>query len=98
MVTMWFPLHKLDEVNKINAKITKNPPYITKWQRLSTAGGKKGAKMYNIIYIDDKSITEAGLYIGKLASLFYSIEGFAWEMELVMSMRDLLKIPGVKIE
>ena len=33
---------------KITAKITKNPPYITKWQRLTAAGGKKGVKVYNI--------------------------------------------------
>jgi len=98
MLTMWFPLHELDEANKITAKITKNPPYITKWQRLAAADGRKGAKVYNIIYVDDSKNAEAGLYVAKLTSMYYDIEGFAWKMEPVMSIRDALKVPGVKIE
>ena len=97
-MTMWFPLHTLEEVGKITAKITKNPPYITKWQRLTAAGGKKGAKVYNIIYIDDNNITEAELYIAKLASLYFNIEGFAYKVEPVLSIRDTVKVLGVKIE
>lgn len=98
MLTLWAPFNKIEDVAKITSKITKLPPYIKKWQILSTAGGKKGGKSYGIIYVDDNNIAEAGLYIAKVMSLYYDIEGFAWKMEPVMSQRDAVKIPGIKVE
>ena len=98
VLTMWFPFNKANEAAQITAKITKLPPYIKKWIRLSAADGKEGAKVYNIIYIDDNKMVEAGLYITKLASIFNEIEGFCWKVEPVMSVRDTLKVPGIKIE
>ena len=71
MVTMWFPFTTGNEALEITAKITKLPPYITKWSRLSAVDGRKGAKVYNIIYILDDKIVEAGLYISKLLAGSY---------------------------
>ena len=98
MLTMWLPFKVGVKVAEITNKITKLPHYITKWQRLTTPDGRKGAKVYNIIYVDDNKIPEAGRYISKLASMYYEIEGFSWKIESVASMRDMAKIPGVKIE
>ena len=98
MLTMWFPFNKGEEGAQIASKITKLPPYITKWIRLSAADGQKGAKVYNIIYMDDSKIVEAGRYISKVASMFYGIEGFTWKVEPVMSVRDGVKVQSVKIE
>ena len=60
--------------------------------------GKNGAKVYNIVYINDNNIPEAGLYLSKLASMYYEIEGFCWTIEPVMSVRDGAKVQSVKIE
>ncbi len=98
MLTMWFPLTTGGKAAEITSKITKLPPYITKWIRLSAADGKNGAKVYNIVYIDDNNIPEAGLYLSKLASMYYEIEGFSWKVEPVMSVRDAARIESVKIE
>ena len=98
MVTLWAPFTKMEEVAKVATKITKLPPYVKKWQILNTADGKKGGKSYNILYVDDNNIAEAGLWIAKAMSLFYDIEGFSWKIELVMSQRDAVKVPGIKVE
>lgn len=98
MLTLWAPFNKMQDMAKITSKITKLPPYIKKWQILSTADGKKGGKSYGIIYIDDNSIAEAQLYISKVMSLYYDIEGFTWKVEPVMSQRDIVKVPGIKVE
>ena len=98
MLIMWFPLTVANKAAEITAKITKLPPYITKWQRLTTPDGQNGAKVYNIIYVDDNNIPEAGLYVSKLASMYYEIEGFCWKIESVMSIRDMAKLPGIKVE
>ena len=98
LVTMWFPFTLGNEAAEIAAKITKLPPYITKWTRLNAADGRKGGKVYNIIYCLDDKIVETGLFISKVASMYYGIEGFSWKIEPVMSVRDTMKVPGVKIE
>ena len=98
MLTMWFPFNKTEEVAKVASKITKLPPYIKKWQILTAADGTKGGKSYNIIYVDDNNIAEAQLYLAKAMSLFNNIEGFAWKVEPVMSQRDTVKVPGIKVE
>ena len=98
MVTLWVPLNKLEDMAKITSKITKLPPYITKWQILTTPDEERGAKSYNIIYIKDDSIAEAVLYISKVMSLYYDIEGFTYKGETVVSQRDAAKIPGIKVE
>jgi hypothetical protein len=95
---MWFPFNKTEKGAQIASKMIKLPPYITKWIRLNAADGKKGAKVYNIIYIDDSKIVEAGFYISKVASMFNEIEGFCWKVEPVMSVRDSLKVAGIKVE
>jgi len=98
LVTMWFPFTRGNEAVEIAAKITKLPPYITKWTRLNAVDGRKGAKVYNIIYcLDDKTV-EAGLFVSKVASMYYGIEGFSWKIEPVMSVRDTVKVQGVKLE
>jgi len=76
---MWFPFTTGGKAAEITSKITKLPSYITKWSRLTTPDGQNGAKVYNLIYIDDNNIPEAGLYISKLASMYYEIEGFCWK-------------------
>ena len=97
MVTTWAPFHKANEGASIVSKISKLPPYITKWRMFNAADGKKGGKTYNIVYVDDSRIAEAGLYISKVMSLFYEIEGFCWKIEPLMSQRDAVKVPSVKI-
>ena len=98
MLTMWFPFTTGGKAAEITSKITKLPSYITKWSRLTTPDGQNGAKVYNLIYIDDNNIPEAGLYISKLASMYYEIEGFCWKVEPVMSVRDGVKVQSVKME
>ena len=96
MVTTWFPTNQADEAAKITATVTKLPPYIKKWQELASTD-EKGLKSYSIIYVDDKNIAEAQLWIAKVMSLYHGLEGFSWKLELVMSQRDALKIPSVKV-
>ncbi len=97
MLQMWAPFNKSDEIMKIASKLTELPPYIKKWQILIAADGLNGVKAYEIIYVDDNKIAEARLYISKVMSLFSGIKGYSWKMEPVMSMRDNLKLAGMKI-
>ena len=91
MLTTWVSYKDAAESVKIGSKITKMPPYIKKWRQLATPD-RAGAKSYNIIYVDDDKIAEAGLYIGKLMNLYWDLEGFAYTLELVASMRDTRKM------
>jgi hypothetical protein len=91
------PNSKIEEANKIAAKYTEFPPYIKKWQIRAAAGGSKGLKSYNIIYIDDDKYSEAQTYIAKLFSSFYEIEGYSVKIEPVFSQRDTVKIMQFEI-
>ncbi|MHA1932847.1 MAG: hypothetical protein ACW96X_09925 [Promethearchaeota archaeon] len=92
MATVWLPNSKVEEANKIAARFTNLPPYIKKWQILSAAGGSKGFKSYNIIYIDDDKYSEAQTYIAKLFNSYYEIEGYSLKVEPVLSQRDMVKV------
>jgi hypothetical protein len=98
LVKNWYPGHKLDEVAKIQQKIPQQaPPYIKKWQLFITAGGKKGLKGYGLVYADPEKVEEAGLYISKIMSLFNEVEGHSWKVEILLGMKDALKVQTMQI-
>lgn len=96
MLTIWMPTNQVEEGMKIAATITKLPPYIKKWQQLA-ASDEKGAKSYNILYVDDSKIDEAIKWVAKVMSLYWKLEGFTYKIEPVASQRDFQKIMAIKI-
>ena len=98
MVTNWYPFHKGDEVFKIQQKVPQQlPPYIKKWQMFGTADGKRGLKAVSIVYTDPEKVDEAGIYIGKIMSLFSEVEGYTWKIEPMMGMKDIQKMNSMKL-
>ena len=81
---------------KLAAQITKLPPYIRKWQQLATAD-REGAKNYSIIYVDDDKIAQAQLWIVKVMSLYWKLEGFRYTLEPVFSQTDMKKMFATQI-
>ena len=73
------------------------PDYIIKWRSFSTADGKNGVKSYNLVYVADDNVAEAEIYIVKLQQEFVNIEGYAYKIEPLMSMRDYQKFMALKL-
>ncbi len=98
MLTVWYPFNKAQEVNNIASKYTTFPEFITKWRIFGTAAGNKGAKAYNLLYVQDDKITDAIAYIARLQQEFTdNVDGYVYKVELLLSMSDLQKVQAVKL-
>ncbi|MBY8988108.1 MAG: hypothetical protein KGD61_06605 [Candidatus Lokiarchaeota archaeon] len=95
MVTEWIPYHKTDEWLEVFKKVTSSlPSYIKKWQIFSTSDKKLGVKGYNLITVEKGNAEDAIIEINKLIAPFWKIEGFAMDFEIVMTLKDSMKVIG----
>jgi len=98
MLTVWYPFNKAQEVMNVASKYTTFPESIIKWRVFGTAAGNKGAKSYNLIYVQDDKIAEATAYIARLQQEFTdTIDGYVYKVEMLLSMSDIQKVQAVKL-
>ncbi|MHA2009258.1 MAG: hypothetical protein ACXABO_18230 [Promethearchaeota archaeon] len=98
MVTNWYPAHKAEEVTNIQQTVPQQlPPYIKKWQLFGTSDGKRGIKVYGLVFTDPERVEEAGLYIGRVMGLFSEVEGYNWKLEPLMGMQDMAKMQAIQL-
>ena len=98
MVTNWYPSHKAEEVTNIQQNVPQQlPPYIKKWQLFGMPDGKRGAKVYGLVFTDPEKVEEAGRYIAKIMGLFSEVEGYTWRIETLMGIKDMQKIQDLQL-
>jgi hypothetical protein len=100
MLTSWIPAKKHEEYIRLKEKFVKLPAtsFIKEWQTLTTADGKNGLKIYNIIYVDPAHISEAYNFITRMQLAFaVLIEGYTWIIEPVSSYNDFSKIYSITL-
>lgn len=97
MLTVWTPYNSTEKMLKLNLKFAKMPSFIKKWLVFSTADGKKGIKVYNIIYVEKGKVDEAVLYITKVQQEYTEIDGYVYKLEPVLGMTDLQKLIALQI-
>lgn len=95
MITQWTPYNKTEEWFKTFQEVRgKFPSYIKKWQTFALPDEDRGIKGYNLIIVEKGNADEAIIEISKLIAPFWKIEGFAMKIELLMGMRDAIKVLG----
>ncbi len=95
ITTQWIPYNKTDEWFKAFQEVQgKFPPYIKKWQTFAAPDKNRGIKGYNIIFVEKGKADEAAIEVSKLFTPFWKIEGFSMKTEMVMGMRDAVKVLG----
>lgn len=92
MLTAWFPYPKGEEVVKKSISTPKLPDYIKKWQIFGTPDGNNGMKVYNLIMVEKDKTDEALIFISKLQSEYYDIDGYVWKIEPCHGVQDALKV------
>lgn len=93
MVIAWYPSDQAKNIIEVTKKAPKLPDYIKKWQIYGTADGRKGYKIYNLIFVKDGVSDEAAIFIAKMQQYFVeNINGYQWKIEPVMGMKDSMKV------
>jgi hypothetical protein len=96
LLTVWYPPNKSIELGKKLLKALKMPPFIKKWQVFSATGGVDGLKAYHLIMSERGKGDEALIEITKTLVPFWEIEGYKYNIEVLMGVQDAFKVVGLQ--
>ncbi len=96
LLTVWYPPNKTMEMGKKLLKALKMPPFIKKWQIFSATGGVDGLKTYSLIMSERGKGDEALIEITKTLVPYWEIEGYKYNIEVLIGVKDTFKITGLQ--
>jgi hypothetical protein len=93
LMTVWFPLHKTQELSEIFLKQSAKglPPFIKKWQVFFGQGSPKGGKSYHLIMVEKGKVDEGYKFINKMNRPMTDIEGWNCKIEPLSGMKDAME-------
>jgi len=96
MATQWYPTNKAKEIMELFLKAIKGPlpSFIKKWQIFTCPDSERGFKGYNLIMTEKDKGDETLMYITKTFQPFWNIEGFSLRIEILLGMKDAVKVMG----